>query len=82
MAGPGPSSGRKPFMSLHQLRSPLPMPGPPSIGSYTSDFISAILASSAPTDPGAVTALASTNATAPSLAYGPVTYIMATSPDD
>jgi len=75
MAGPGPSSGRKSFMSLRQLRLPSPMPALPSIGSYTSDFISAILASSAPTDPGAVMALASTNAIAPSLAYG-LSYVL------
>jgi len=81
MADPGPSSGRKPFMSLRQLRSPSPMPGLPFIGPYTSDFISAILAPFAPTDPGGVTALASTNATPPSLAYGPVIYITATSSD-
>jgi len=75
MADPGPSSGRKLFMSLRQLRSPSPMPALPSIGSYTSDFINAILASSAPTDHGAVMALASTNAIAPSLAYG-LSYVL------
>jgi len=51
------------------------MPGLPSIGPYTSDFMSAILASLAPTDPGAVMALASTNVTAPSLAYG-LSYVL------
>jgi len=69
MADPGPSSGRKPFMSLHQLYSPSPMPGLPSFGIYTSDFISTMLASSAPSDPGAIVASASTNAIAPFLAY-------------
>jgi hypothetical protein len=80
MADPGPSSGRKPFMSLRRLRSPAPLPGLPFIGPHTSDFhtsdfISALLASSAPTDPGVVIPLASTNAIAPSLAYG-LSYVL------
>jgi len=64
MAGPGPSSGHKPFMSLRRLRSPSPIPGLPFIGPHTLDFASAMFASSESTDPGA------TVATAPSLAYG------------
>ena len=70
MADPGPSSGRKPFMSLRRRRSPLPIPGLPSIGPHTSNFTSAMFASSVLTQPGAVMALASTNAIDPSLAYG------------
>ena len=70
MADPGPSSGRKPFMSLRLLRSLSPIPGQPSIGPHTSTFSIPIFASLAPTHLDAIMALASTNAVAPSLAYG------------
>ena len=76
MADPGPSSGRKPFfMSLRRLRSPSPIPGLPFMGPHTSNFTSAMLASSTLTQPGAVMTLASTNITVPSLAYG-LSYVL------
>jgi hypothetical protein len=75
MTDPGPSSSRKSVTSLRQVRSPSPIPGLPFIGPHTSDFINAVFAASAPTDPGAIMALASTNTTAPSLAYG-LSYVL------
>ena len=70
MAFPGPSSDRKPFISLRRHCPPLPIAGLPFIGPHTSNFTSAMLASSTFTQPGAVMTLASTNVTVPSLAYG------------
>ena len=75
MADPGPSSDRKPFMSLRRRRSPLPIPELPFTGTHTPDFINALLASSALTQSGAVMDLASTGAMAPSLAYG-LSYVL------
>ena len=71
MGDPGPSSGRKSSMSLRQLRSPSPVLGLPFIGPHTSNFLSPMFASSAPTQSEAIVALPSTNAVAPSLGYSP-----------
>ena len=70
MADPGPTSGRKPFMSLQRRRSPLPIPGLPFIGPYTPNLTSTMFASSASTQPGVIMALASTDAMESSLVYG------------
>ena len=75
MADPGPSSGRKPFMSLRRRRSPLSIPGLPFIGPQSPNFASAMFAPSVPTQPGAVMALAPTNAMEPSLAYS-LSYVL------
>ena len=75
MAFPGPSSDRTPFMSLRGRCSPLPIAGLPFIGPHTSNFTSAVFASSVPTQSEAVVALASTNAIDPSLAYG-LSYVL------
>ena len=72
MVYPGPSSDRKPFISLRRRRSPLPIAGLPFIGPHTSDFTSAIISSSALAQPGAVMTLPSTM---PSLAYG-LSYVL------
>ena len=75
MGDPGPSSGRKSFMSPRRPRSPSPILGLPFIGPHTSNFLSSIFAPSAPTQPDAIMALPSTNAVAPSLAYG-LSYVL------
>ena len=70
MAGPGPSSSRKAFMSLRRCRSPSPILELPFIWPHTSNFTSEMLASSTLTQPGADMTLASTNFMVPYLAYG------------
>ena len=61
-------------MSLRRRRLPSPIPGVPFIGPYTPNFTSAMFASSAPTQPGAIMAPASTDAME-SHVYGP-SYIL------
>ena len=75
MAFPGPSSDRTPFMGLRRRCSPLSTAGLPFIGPRTSNFASAMLASSTVTQPRAVMTLASTSVTVPSLAYG-LSYVL------
>ena len=70
MADPGPSSARKPFMSLRRRLSPSPIPELPFIWPYTPNFTSAWFASSAPIQPGAIMALTPTNAMESSHVYG------------
>ena len=64
-AYPGPSSDRKPCMSLRRCRSPSPIPELPSIWPHTSNFTSEMLASSTLTQPRADMGFM-----VPSLAYG------------
>ena len=56
MADAGPSSGHKCFMDPQPLHghSLSPIPGLPFIGPHTSNLLSPMFASSAPTQPGAI----------------------------
>ena len=58
-------------MSQRRVRSTSPISGLPFNRQDTPKSLNAVCASSAPSRPKATTSLASTNTTAPSLAYGP-----------